>query len=233
MREALACVAALSLAGCVGGFDSTGETKSETKSIDKSNAEMVKVDLTMGAGELKMRGGASKLMEGTFVYNVEKWKPEVRYEGTGFRGHLLISQGSSTGSTVGNARNEWDIRLANDVEFDLDVRLGAGDSRLDLGSLKLRSAEVKIGAGRCEMDLRGTPQRSSEIRIRGGVGEAKVWVPKDVGVIAEAEGGLGEIKVEGLRKEGRSWVNDLYGKAKTSIRLDLKGGIGSLQIIAE
>jgi hypothetical protein len=233
MRKALACLAALSLAGCVGEFDQTGQTQTDNVHLDKSGAEMVKLDLAMGAGELKMRGGAAKLIDGTFVYNIAAWKPDVHYDGAGFRGHIIIKQRSSAGNMGGNVKNEWNLQLADDVEWDMDVSLGAGESTLNLGSVKLRSAEVKIGAGRCELDLRGTPQRSSDIRIRGGVGEAMVWLPKDVGIIAEAEGGLGELKVDGLHKDGRSWVNDLYGKAKNTIRLDVRGGIGSIHIVAD
>lgn len=233
MKKAVACLAALGLAGCVGGFDQTGETHTETKSIEKAGAEMVKVDLAMGAGELNLQGGASKLMDGTFTYNVESWKPDIHYQGTGFRGTLTIKQGPSHGNAGGNVKNTWDIRLSDDVELDLNVNLGAGEGKLELGKLNLRSAEVHIGAGRCELDLRGTPKRSSEVAIRGGVGEAKVWLPKDVGIIAKASGGLGEIKVEGLHKDGGSWVNDLYGKSKTTIHLDVSGGIGSIHINAE
>ena len=234
MRRILPLAAIVSLIGCSpGDWARPGETRTEPLSIDKGKTEMAKIDVTMGAGQLQLRGGAAKLAEGTFTYNVDAWKPEVRFDNTGFRGHLTIKQGGPGSNAGGNVKNEWDIRIADDVETDLTVNLGAGESELNLGSVKLRSAEVHIGAGRCTLDLRGTPQRSSEIHIRGGVGEAKVWVPQDVGVIAEAQGGLGEIDVRGLHKDGNSWTNDLYGKAKNTIRLDVRGGIGSIQIRAE
>ena len=45
--------------------------------------------------------------------------------------------------------------------------------------------------------------------------------------------GLGEIKVQGLRAEGEHWVNDAYGTSKVQLRLDIQGGVGAINLIAE
>jgi predicted membrane protein len=66
-----------------------------------------------------------------------------------------------------------------------------------------------------------------------GVGEATVWVPNDVGVVAEAKGGIGEVSVRGLTRDGNRWVNEKYNKSPITIRLDVKGGIGQINIRAE
>lgn len=225
---------ALVLAGCNLGIDavSPGREVTESKSVEKDKAEMVRVELEIAAGELHLSGGASKLMEGEFRYNIDRWKPEIRYDSSSFRGNLSIKQSGSKGS-MGNAKNEWNIRLSEDVPMDISVKMGAGESRLKLGDLRLRSVDVQLGAGRCEMDLRGEHDRSYDATIRGGVGEATIHVPRDAGVIAEARGGLGEIKVRGLHKDGDSYRNDAYGKAKATIRLNVSGGIGAINIFGD
>jgi hypothetical protein len=58
-------------------------------------------------------------------------------------------------------------------------------------------------------------------------------VPGDVGVYGEAEGGIGEIKTSGLRREGRRFYNSAYKDSKTSIHLDIRGGIGSIRVISD
>jgi predicted membrane protein len=117
--------------------------------------------------------------------------------------------------------------------MDLNVTLGAGESKLNLGTLTMRSAKVQIGAGQVTVDLRGPKKTNCDIEVRGGVGEATVLVPKDVGVVAEARGGLGEVQVHGLQREGGKWTNEQYGKSPITIRLDVKGGIGQINIRAE
>ncbi len=161
------------------------------------------------------------------------WKPEVRFEGGGFRGRLSVQQGGKGSTQLGEMKNEWVMRLANDVPLDLNIRCGAGENEVDLHDLTIRSAEVHLGAGQVDMDLRIQPKKDVDVRIEGGVGEAKVRVSRNVAVVAEASGGIGEIDVFGMKKDGNRWVTEAYGKGTPTIRLTVKGGIGSIRIVAE
>ncbi len=215
---------------------SVGALERHTRVVERSKAagaEMIHAEVTMGAGELYLSGGAKELLEAEFAYNVPALKPEVRYEGGGFRGRLTVSQSGSVTMSPGNVKNRWDLKLAQDLPLDLVVRCGAGENRLDLREVTLRSLEMHIGVGEVRVDLRNKPAKDYEARIDGGIGQAEVIVPTDVGVIAEAHGGIGEINVRGMKREGNRWVNDAYGTSKTTIRLTVNGGIGEIDIRAE
>lgn len=230
---AAALTGMLAVAGCTVNWHGDLSQKTETVSIERPKAEMVDVTVAMAAGEMELSGGAAKLMEGRFTYTASgNMAPEVQYEDSSFRGRLSVT--NKTKTTVGNHHvNRWEIKLADDIRMDLNVTLGAGQGRLNLGSLTLRSAKVQLGAGQVGLDLRGPKKSSCDVEIRGGVGEATVWVPNDVGVVAEAKGGIGEISVRGLNREGGRWTNDAYGKSPVTLRLDVKGGIGQINIRAE
>ena len=125
-----------------------GKLQEESKSVDLNNADSVRAQLKMGAGELNVTGGAEQLMDGDFSYNVSEWKPKVSYGVSGGNGELLVKQGSAnSGSLDGKARNEWDISLNEEVPTDLVVKMGAGESDLDLDSLTLKGVDLKMGAG--------------------------------------------------------------------------------------
>jgi hypothetical protein len=235
----LVCVALLGACGKVNVDHSESDAKAsvgpmihETRDVEVGKAEMAGVELQFGAGELTVVGGGPKLMSATFDYNVAAWKPVINYDATGFRGHLVVNQGAGS-SGIGDAKNEWRIQLANDTPIDLTVKCGAGKGRLDLHELNLRSVSVHMGAGEVEMDLRGHPRKDYEVLVRGGVGEARILLPKDVGVIAEAKGGLGEVDAPGLTKRDDSYVNEAYGRSKTTIHVDVKGGIGKIALISD
>lgn len=87
--------------------------------------------------------------------------------------------------------------------------------------------EVHIGAGKCDVDLRGERKRSYYVNIARGVGEANVYLPRTVGVVAEAKGGLGKIDVRGMIKDGDTYRNPLYGKSKTTVGVNVRTGIGA------
>ena len=102
---------------------------------------------------------------------------------------------------------------------------------MDLGSVQLRSVQVHMGAGQLDLDLSGKPRHDFEVEIHGGVGQATVHLPQDAGIWAQAHGGLGSIKVEGLEKKGDHYENDLYDSAKVNVRVNVTGGIGEIRLI--
>jgi hypothetical protein len=221
----------LFLCGCV--VETAGPTQHDYRSIDLDQSEYVRVNLKIGAGRLRVGAGTQKLVRADFTYNVPSWKPYVRYDNAGGHGVLTIEQPGTRHSHIGNVQYEWDVRLNREVPVDLHVNCGAGDADLEVGTLMLRSVDVEMGVGKVDLDLRGTPKRSYDVRIRGGVGEAVVHLPADAGIRATAEGGLGEIKVSGLRRQDREYVNDAYDQSKVKIHLDVRGGIGSIRLIAD
>jgi hypothetical protein len=221
--------AAAGLAGC--RIEAPGPVRHESQSVDRDDSERVRVNLEMGAGNMRVRSGAAKLLRADFIYNVPSWRPEVRYTSAAGRGNLSITQPGSSRGHFGNTEYEWDLDLSREVPLDVKVRFGAGEARLDLGDLQLRDVEVEMGVGKLDMDLRGDPQRSYDVRIRGGVGEATVRLPSGVGISADVQGGIGEIHAPGFHREGRRYFNDAYPNAKTTIHLDVQGGVGEIRLL--
>jgi hypothetical protein len=208
-----------------------GKMQRESQAVDLKNAQAARAQLKMGAGELNITGGADRLMEADFSYNVSDWKPKVSYDVSGKKGELVVKQGSANGGNLsGGARNEWDISMNDEVPTELMVQLGAGESALDLDSLTLTGVDLQMGAGKTTVDLSGDYAQSFDASIEGGVGEATVLLPSEVGVKAKAEGGLGKINAKGLKKVGDSYVNDAYGESDTNLNIDVKGGVGEINL---
>jgi hypothetical protein len=209
-----------------------GKMQRESKSVDPQNAQSARAKLKMSAGELNVAGGAGQLREGDFSYNVADWKPKVSYDVSGNEGDVVVKQGSG-GQGVnlgGKARNEWDIRLNDEVPTDLVVQMGAGESDLDLDSLTLTGLKLQMGAGETTVDLTGDYAKGFDASIQGGVGEATVLLPSEVGVKAKAEGGIGKINAKGLKRVGDSYVNDAYGESDVNLSVEVQGGVGEINL---
>lgn len=222
-------VSLLIMTGCVEDFGPPGPTRTETRSIDLDKSELVRAELKMGVGELHVRGGSPKLMDAEFTFNRPAMRPTVHYDSGGFRGHLLIEEPSNVHHANSNYR--WDLRFNDDKPLDLIVNFGVGEGRLDVGDLRLRSLEIHMGVGEMRVDLRGMPKNDYDVSIHGGVGEATIYLPEGVGIVAEARGGIGGINARGLQKRNDRYVNDAYGHSKTTVRLEVHGGIGAINLI--
>lgn len=221
----------LFLSAC-GRHELPGPTQTYHEEVAMDQAELTRVELRMGAGKLNLHGGAEKLMEGDFTYNVESSKPVIEHHSTGSRSDLIIRQPEGV-HIAGPSRYEWDVRLSDTAPFDVAVHLGAGDAEFSLSSLNLRNVQVDMGVGKVDMDLRGMPQRSYDVRINGGVGEARVRLPEKVGIIATASGGIGAINVSGLEQRNGRWTRRGEENNPIVIRVDVKGGVGEIRIDAD
>ena len=225
----IACI--LVLTSCEIDTGPPGPLQDRSIHIERGNADRANVDLNMAAGEMIVRGGSSKLIEGRFEFNVPAWEPKIETSVNGSRAVVNIRQPNN--ARMGSHRHYlWDLELNDQILLDLAVNCGAGQAKLSLGDLNLRNVEVHMGAGQVDLDLRGKPTRDYAVEISGGVGQANVHLPEGVGIWAEAHGGIGSITVTGLDKKEGHWENSLYDKAKVNVHLKVEGGIGEIRIIA-
>ncbi len=220
--------------GCIGQVgEQVGPMRSENSSIPLGNAKSVNAQVVMGAGKLNLAGGAGDLMNANFIYNLASWKPEVSYDITGGVGELRVSQ-PSNGSAYfsGDVRYEWSIRLNNDIPIDLRTILGAGDGNLRLGGMSLTGLRVQSGAGNVTLDLSGIWKRDLNASVDAGVGDLSIVVPQYTGTMINASQGIGSIEVgSGLRSLDGAYVNDAYGKTATTLRINVRSGVGTIRLM--
>jgi len=243
--------------GCIGRGPRLriGALKTESQSVELGGAESVRVEIEMGAGELDVAGGGGELLDAGFTYNVAEFKPQVNYSD----GLLVVRQPEVEGRAsvwdIDDYRYEWDLRLNDDVPMEMSVTLGAGRTDLKLGSLSLTGLDIEAGAGEVTVDLSGAPsltrlnvkmgageldlnltgdwQADLDAQIEGGVGGATLRLPRTSGVRVEVEGGLGTINARGLTKDGSAYVNDAYGQSDVTLRIDVKAGVGAIDLELE
>ncbi len=213
-----------------GQADSTLEHQAQ--SVDKGSATSVVATLEVPAGELNLNGGASHLLDADFRYARSEGQPQVDYNVSGQNGQLRITQHGG-GVHMGNNDNDWDLKFADDVPLDLEVKMGAGEGNLHMQGIDLTRLEVHMGAGELNLDLTGDRKKDLNAEIHGGVGEVTIRLPHDVGVQVEATGGIGSVEATGLHQNGDEYVNDAFGKSPITIHMTVKGGIGQINLIEE
>lgn len=227
-----AALAVLTIMAALTACEHVSETRTERKAVDLAGATSAEVRIKMGAGELELGGGAQGLMDASFTTNVRRWEPRVEYDVFGGKGRLTVQQKRGGGLFLGSSKNEWQIRLGGAVPIDLEVDLGAGESKLDLRGLDLRSLEINMGVGEVNLDLSGPHKQSLKATIDGGVGHGTIVLPREVGVKVDIDGGLGSISAHGLNKTGRGHVytNDAWGRSEVSLEIKIDAGIGSIDL---
>jgi hypothetical protein len=205
----------------------------DTRSIERQRANSLSANIEIPAGQLTLTGAPVSLVDADFDYNESEGKPQVQYSVDGDRGQLDITQARGSGVHMGNARNDWNLRMANDIPVELSVNMGAGHDDLRLRDVNVTRLEVNMGAGELDLDLTGPRKTDLDATIKGGVGSATVCLPKDVGVEVHASGGIGSISAHGLKRDGDAYVNDAFGKSPATIKMTIRGGVGEINLFKE
>jgi len=222
--------AALLLAGCASRAR-VGALQSESQSVELGDAESVRVEINYGAGNLEVTGGAQKLLEADFNYNVDQLKPEVEYSNS----KLVVWQPEAEGLPdfrgISGFQNEWDLRFSDEVPMDLSVDIGAGTSNLRLAGLSLTGLDINLGAGISTVDLSGDWAENLDVSIDAGAAELTVRLPSDIGVRVVVDRGPTVIQAPGLTQNGNVYTNAAYGVSDVTLQLDLSTGIGLTNLL--
>lgn len=211
---------------------SVGDLKSETSSIDLGSASSASVQIHFAAGRLNVADGANSLMDATFQYNVDDWRPQVDYSVSDSQGVLVVDhQNDDVQVPVGGEMiNDWDIHLNGSVPLELDIQTGASESDLDLSTLDLSGLRVEVGAGTTRLDLGGDWTHDVAASVTGGVGKLSITLPAGMGVRVNMESAIVNVTTIGLTKDGDTYVNQAYGTAAYNLNLDLQAGVGSIEL---
>ncbi|WLR54694.1 toast rack family protein [Mesobacillus subterraneus] len=141
-------VAALSAVLLLSGCNNTifaSDEKDDEIFVEKDKAKELEIVLNFGAGKMDVAGDADEWVNGNAVYEPEKMKPEVSYDLNGKVGKVEIAQPDHF--KLGKMKNEWDLRISEEVPVDLVVNAGASDTDLDLKGIQLSNLEVNAGVG--------------------------------------------------------------------------------------
>jgi len=205
----------------------------QSHTVDRQNAKTVRATLELGAGDINLSGGSSHLLESDFEYRSSSGAPRVDYSVSGTTGDLRISQDDSDSHIRTSSDNHWTLHFANDIPLEIKIDMGAGHGNLRLRNIDVTRLNLDMGAGQVDIDLTGDRKSDLTADIEGGVGEANIRLPKNVGVIVHASGGIGTIDAHGLKHDGDEYTNDLYGKSPVTIHLKVEGGVGRIVLTQE
>lgn len=222
----------LATAGC--NTVVSGKEKEEIISVKKDKVKELNVELNLGAGELVVSNGAKEWLDGHIIYKVKNLEPKVTYKDQGDKGKIIIEQKNSTVVKIGNFKNEWNLKLSEDIPLDLVVNSGASDTNLDLRGLKLERLDIETGVGNLNVNLGGDWKKSFETNIETGVGSTTVILPSKVGVKIKSNKGIADTNVAGFISKGNGvYVNEAFDDADVILKVNTEIGVGEVNFEIE
>jgi hypothetical protein len=204
----------------------------QSQAVELQGATSLNAAVQSPSGILTVSGGSNRTLDADFNFAESFGAPVVDYHVASGVGQLSITQDHDE-PHFGISRNDWSLRLNESTPISLKIDVGAGEGRLHLRDVPVTQLLLNMGAGKVMVDLTGDRKKDVDAEIQGGVGEATVRLPRSIGVIAHASGGIGNISAADFNKQGDEYTNAAYGKTPVTIRLKVQGGIGSIKLMME
>ena len=185
-------------------------------SEDEVSAE-TRLKISFGAGELSLSPGAGDmLVEGTAMYDVPNFKPEIKVEGN----IVEIKQGEFKSLNVGDFKNEWDLELG-ETPMELEINAGAYQGRYEFGGLALTNLTIKDGAS--DVDVSFSASNLTEMSVfRYETGASNVELT-----------GLANANFSTLIFNGGAgdYTLDFSGELKQAATARIETGLGNLMLV--
>lgn len=179
--------------------------------------EALRVEIEYAAGILDVRPAEPGVLYSAHLrYDSDIFRPTLSYH----RGSLTLDM-EGEGVRGGNHEaGNLELALGEAVPLDLELRFGAGRADVELGGLRIRTADLATGASEANFAFsRPNPEVAERIKVQ--VGAAAFRLSGLANANAErldVEGGVGEIRL------------DFTGEWRRDLDVRVKMGLGALRL---
>ncbi len=141
--------------------------------VPSLKSDETRLNLSFGAGSMKLSGGAKNLVDGTATYNVADFKPTVSVNENVAEIKMSNIENFDFLAT-GEIVNNWDFKLG-DSPMDLNIQAGAYEGDFQFGGLALTSLTIQDGAADVELSFSEVnPSEMSILRYETGASSVRM-----------------------------------------------------------
>ena len=200
----------------------------------------VSMDMSFGKGEVLINDSASdnSLLNVKALYSkydsaytisnkTDNSILSVNFDsGKGFEGFMFFS----------NSAPKYQMNLDSSLTKSvMNVKLGAGEVRMDLKKIGLDSLTANTGAGKLIATFTNDSLPKT-MKLEVGAGEMQLNIPADAGYKLKYKVGVGEVSVDGKEVgvglgSNSIMMSDNYSSAFNKIDIDLNVGVGSFKLV--
>lgn len=206
--------------------------------INSQNTSVYKISNDIKCAEISVKAGASVLKINSVN---QKEVAKVRLDSnvatlaknsnqSGENQQIEFSMTDVSNWWAGDVRNNWDVKLTNDLPLTLNVDAGASDTQIDTSSAQLDEMNIKAGASSLKVKL-GSIENISNLNIDSGASSIVVKVPSGIGVKLKIEGGLTTNHLADLNETVKNtFQSPNYSQSQKQINITAKIGVSSFTI---
>jgi hypothetical protein len=207
-----------------------GTSKSENVSIDLQGAASADLNISHGAGELKIHGGAksTEVFHGSFTGGLDQ---KSNRNGDRLEVRLRPARDFMEFPFFGpHDQLDWDVALNTDIPTTLKLNLGANKSELDLRDMNITHLDLDTGASDTRITLPSRGRFRADFDI--GAASLEVTVPEGLSARIQASLGAADFRIDQSRfpRSGGFYQSPDFDAALNSVDMKIDAGAASIKV---
>jgi len=210
--------------------ETTPENQAALETKEYPEIERASIELDLDVGKLSLVGSTPLLYECTAQYRYKEFEPFEKFSRTGKENDIVIYHLPITKKWISNhVRNDWQLKLNNQIMYELSAKTGAIDTDFNLSGFKIEKLYIKSGASNINLVL---PQYDSEIMIDSGVSNITINIPKNVGATVNIDSGISakDLDINDFTKKDSTYISNNYNYSEFKTTIEIDCGVSNVEV---
>ena len=203
----------------------------ETKVLETKEypeIERASIKLNIDVGKLVLGESTPLLYECISQYRFREFEPFEKFSHTEKEADILIYHSPVTRKVISsNIKNNWELKLNNQIIYDLSVETGAINVDCNLSDFKVEKLYIESGASNINLVL---PQYNSKIIIDTGVSNINIAIPKNVGATVNIDSGIAVKDLDDFIKRSGTYISHNYNESEFIAEIEINCGVSDIDI---
>lgn len=189
-------------------------------------AEKANIELKFDAATLEIGGITPQLYECRAEYRYKSFEPLETFSVVNREARVLLAH-LPTQRSYSTPRNKWQLKLNNQIKYDLNIMTGAINLESDLSAFQVNNFHLKSGASNIKLTL---PKNNSKLIIDTGAANMEILIPKQVGARINIDSGISVKNLDDFNKQNNTYISKNYDQSEFKTEIDIKCGVSHIQV---
>ena len=206
--------------------EATQEVEISSEVEEYSGIEKASIELKFDVGTLNIGESTPLLYECISYYRYKEFEPFEKYSTTEKEADILIYHSPVKGN-FRNPKNKWQLKLNNQIIYNLSIKAGAVNMDCNLSAFKIEKLYIESGASNINLVL---PQYNSKIIIDTGVSNIDIAIPKNVGATVNIDSGIALKDLDEFIKKNNTYISNNYDNSEFKVEIEIDCGVSNINI---
>ena len=206
--------------------ETTLETEEALEMKEYSEIEKVSIGLNFDVGKLTLGESTPLLYECISQYRYKEFEPFEEYSTTEKEANVLIHHSPVKGN-FRNPENKWELKLNNQIIYNLSIKTGAFNTDCNLSAFKVEKLYIESGASNINLVV---PKYNSKIIIDSGVSNIDITIPNNVGTTVNIDSGIAIKDLDDFIKRDSMYTSNNYDSSEFKVDIEIDCGVSNINI---